>query len=144
VGVARVPEVTVTVDEDEPVASAASERQHVSEQDAAVAAEHDREAALIEQRRQTVGQSQTEALDRRLVADAVAGRPLGEVPRRYDDTAVGSPEPLEEPLVAQRPGELVDAWDRTGVRRAQAEVRRGVDNDDLSPAGRHQISAYCS
>ena len=134
VRVARMPKVAVRIDEDEPVATTAAEREHVSQQDAAVTAKHDRKRAAIEQRRQTVGQTQRETLDRQLVAHAVARFPLRVVPRRHHNTTVDGREPLEEPFVAQRAGELVDAGDRAGRRRPQAEVRRRIEDDDLSLA----------
>src|SRR5262245_30371863 len=74
------------------------------------------------------------AHDRLLVAHTIARLPGRVVPRRDDDTAVERAESVQETLVAQRSGQLVDAWDDTVCRWPQSEVRRSVDQRHRPPA----------
>ena len=130
VGVARVREVVVAVDVEEAVAAAAGERQRGAEQDAAVAAEHEREGAGVEQRADPVGEPQRVAHLRGLVAHGLAGQRRRQVARRRDHAGVDGVEAPQQARVAQRAGELVDAGRHALGGRAQAEVGGRVERGD--------------
>ena len=130
VGVARVREVVVAVDVEQAVAAAAGQRERGAEQDAAVAAEHQREGAGVEQRAHAIGEPQRVAGLRGLVAQRLAGERRREVARRRDDAGVDRVEAPQQARVAQRAGELVDAGRNALRGRAQAQVRGRVERGD--------------
>jgi hypothetical protein len=63
----------VPVEEQQAIASAASEREHDSEEDAAVATEHDREQAVVENRSDGVGKTWRVVVQTAHVEDAGLG-----------------------------------------------------------------------
>src|SRR5215207_3130325 len=104
--VAGMSEVEVPVDKDQPVATAAAKRDHGAEQDAAIAAEHDREAATIERGDDTIGQAPRVARDRLSIADCQP-IPFRPVPWWDDDPSVAGRDACRQPVLAQRSGQLV-------------------------------------
>ncbi|BCJ54528.1 hypothetical protein Asp14428_60030 [Actinoplanes sp. NBRC 14428] len=133
-GVAGVAEVRVAVDEDQADAAAdglaeAVHREGRAEHDRAVAAEHDREFALVDDGADAVGQAAGVDGDLRCVADAVAGAPVaGVVPGRGEAAGVAGVEAAQQTLVAQGSRRLGAARHRRHGRRAQTEIGRCVEH----------------
>jgi len=102
-------EVSVTIDEEQSVASPPSERQEITKQDAAVTAEHHREQAAIEQGADPVGQVGGVGADAVHVEDACLRVTLRIMGWRLDAASVGSAKALQQPRVEQGARELLDA-----------------------------------
>ena len=98
----------MAVEEQQAEAAAAAEGEGDAEQDGAVAAEHDRERAMVEHRTDGVGQPG------RVVAQAVGVEQPGPGIDLGVEGGCGQPlrgsgaEPLGQPGVEQRPGERLD------------------------------------
>lgn len=88
------------------------------------------------------GLGRARLLQPRSVAHAVTELPLRLVAGRHDDATFDGVEPLDQPLVTQRSGELVHAGDRAGCGRPQPEVGRSIEDDKSSVADRHFASVY--
>ena len=134
--VARVEEVDVAVDVHEATAAAASGTHEAAEQDAAVAAENEREPSCREGALDRVGKQEGVLADRRAVADASAQLRL---------ELVGGSVKLHEPIGSQARSESRvqhRLWraPRTGFvpGRGRPKAQIGGHRDDFHPLRSHR------
>src|SRR5687768_3573581 len=114
--------IRVRVEKGETKAATPLERQHGSQQDAAVASEHEREGAVFDQRADTVSQMAGICSNRVGVAVPSSWRPIRLVTRRRDDTCFARLQTCLQALIAQRPRHFVAAWRNTWRGRPQPEI----------------------
>nr|BFF26561.1 hypothetical protein GCM10025732_45260 [Glycomyces mayteni] len=113
-------EVGVPVEERDAVPAAAAQRQGRAQKDRAVAAEDDREAPAFKKSAEPIGEDPGVGGDPVGVEQPVPEHPLAPVvPRRRGVPGVLAPDPVENALVPQRPGELVTTGNDPGRGRAQ-------------------------
>jgi len=133
--IARMEEVAVPVDVDEPAAPCVPVALQAPEQDAAVAAEHDRKGAPRERTGDVRGKFERERADRHAVTDAGAGLRLEHIgrmrkPRNARAQTGGEPGGEQRAWAAPRVGLAA------GAVRLQAEAaRRGDEFDRPNDAG---------
>jgi hypothetical protein len=134
--IARVPEVGMPVHEDEADVRAdlfaePVHGQRRADQHRAVAAQDEREVARVLDRADPVGQPHRVSGDQVRVTDPVARLPVARVvPGRGQAAGVAGGEPADQSVVAQRARRLGAAGHRGRGGRAEAEVRRRVEDRD--------------
>ena len=122
----------MSVDEYQPVAALAFEREQVADQDASAPAERQGELVSRVGEVEAVGERYRKGGDGLGVAVALTGRPLRVVVGRDHRAKVRSEDRLHQPAVAERPGQLVVARHGTHFGGSQAEVRGRVENGDAA------------
>src|SRR5262245_10961628 len=131
--VSEVTKVAVAVDERQTEATPATQGELIADQHAAVAAENHRKEPVIEKALDAIRELGGIALDRPLVAYPVTRLPHRAVPRSDDDTTIDRAESVQEAVVAQRSGQLVDARGDAVCGWPQSEVRGSVDQRHATP-----------
>jgi hypothetical protein len=122
----------VSIDESEPIAAHTAQREHGSEQNAAVPAEHNRKLARPKMNVQAIGKPAGVFSYRLRVEYAVALLPLASVVSRWhNDAALACAQTLQQSLIPQSTGQLVATRNRARDGWSQAKVGRGIEEDDL-------------
>ena len=125
------------VEEEEPVAAAAPQREKVAEQDRAVAAQHHRELAPADDGADGIGEREGVVDNAARVKQHGLLIAFGLVRRRLDATGAAGAKPLGQTRGEQRVGQRLDPV------REEAEHGRGFDDCKGLRLGHVQIIASC-